>query len=277
MYAGPLAESAVTASMCFSSTTTVRPTTSNIWQVRATCSAVACLPLQTAVMPAAIRHGVFGMARMTGTFGGRFLSIIDVGTDAATDMISCFGETCSLISRITSSTTCGFTPITMMSAPLAASTLLVPNFTFNFADNALARSSWATVAHVDFAESRPLFSNACRMIPPILPAPRNATLFPVRSFAMGTYDFPFLISQSHDREGRDQSISPTPCTTTMLFPTPCCAHDLVQATGGLPVQQRLRLGRIGHQCRGIPGTSRHRRVRNALAGKLFDCGNYLPD
>ena len=33
MYAGPLAESAVTASMCFSSTTTVRPTTSNMWQV----------------------------------------------------------------------------------------------------------------------------------------------------------------------------------------------------------------------------------------------------
>src|SRR5579864_4438662 len=153
-------------------------------------------------MPAAIRHGVFGMARMTGTFGGRFLSIIDVGTEAATDTINCFGVTCSLISRITSSTTWGFTPITMMSAPLAASTLLVPTFTFNFVDNALARSSWATVAHVDFAESRPSFSRACRMIPPIFPAPRNATFFPVRSLAMGTYDFPFLISQSHDKERR---------------------------------------------------------------------------
>src|ERR1700745_1967317 len=237
MYAGPLAESAVTASMCFSSTTTVRPTTSNMWQVRATCSAVACLPLQTAVMPAAIRHGVFGMARMTGTFGGRFLSIIDVGTEAATDTISCFGVRCSLISRMTSSTTWGFTPITMMSASLAASTLLVPTFTFNFDDSALARSSWATVAQVDFAESRPLFSNACRMIPPILPAPRNATFFPARSFAMGSYDFPFSISQSHDRERRRAHHSPNLRAPAMLFPTPCCAHDLVQAARGLPVEQ----------------------------------------
>ena len=47
----------------------------------------------------------------------------------------------------------GFTPITMMSAPWAAFTLLVPTFTFNFADNALARSSWATVAHVDLPTS----------------------------------------------------------------------------------------------------------------------------
>jgi hypothetical protein len=69
--------------------------------------------------------------------------------------------------------------------------LLVPTFTFSFAANALARSSWATVAHVDFAEINPLFSRAWRMIPPILPAPRNATFFPVRSFAMGAYDFPF--------------------------------------------------------------------------------------
>src|SRR5437660_10044163 len=98
----------------------------------------------------------------------------------------------------------------MMSAPLAASALLVPTFTFNFSANALARSSWATVAHVDFAESRPFFSSACRMIPPILPAPRNATLFLVRSFAMGTYDFPFSISQSHDREHRRAHHFPAP-------------------------------------------------------------------
>ena len=61
-----------------------------MWQVMATSSALACLPLQIAVMPAPSRHGVFGMARITGTFGGRFLSIMEVGTDAATDTITCF-------------------------------------------------------------------------------------------------------------------------------------------------------------------------------------------
>src|SRR5208337_5621515 len=68
------------------------------------------------------------------------------------------------------------------SAPLAAATLSVPTFTFSFAANAWARSSCATVAHVDFVESIPFFSSACRIMPPILPAPRNATFFPVRSF-----------------------------------------------------------------------------------------------
>ena len=91
---------------------------------------------------------------------------------------------CPLISRTTSSTTCGFTPITMMSAPFTASTLLVPTFTFSFAASAFARSSCATVAQVDFAESRPFFSSACRIMPPIFPAPKNATFFPASSFAM---------------------------------------------------------------------------------------------
>src|ERR1700721_1532335 len=91
MYAGPLAERPVTASMCFSSTTTVRPTTSNILQVMATWAASAYWPLHTAVIPLPTKQGVLGMARITGTFGGKFFSIKDVGTEAATEMINCRG------------------------------------------------------------------------------------------------------------------------------------------------------------------------------------------
>ena len=91
--------------MCFSSTTTVRPTTSNMWQVRSISRALACLPLQIAVMPSPTWLGVFGIARTTGTFDWRFFSIIEVGTDAATETMICFGVRCGLISRTTSSTT----------------------------------------------------------------------------------------------------------------------------------------------------------------------------
>src|ERR1700728_403887 len=71
-----------------------------------------------------------------------------------------------------------------MSAPLAASTLLVPIVTFSFAPRARARSACGTVARVAFGESEPFFSNACRIMPPIFPAPRNATFFPARSLAI---------------------------------------------------------------------------------------------
>src|ERR1700757_5428601 len=99
--------------MCFSSTTTVLPTTSNMWQVMATSSALAYLPLQIAVIPAPNWQGVLGIARITGTFGGKFFSIMEVGTDAATDTITCSLVIRPLISRTTSSTTWGFTAITI--------------------------------------------------------------------------------------------------------------------------------------------------------------------
>jgi len=51
-------------------------------QVSAISAALAYLPAQMAVMPAPNWHGVFGIARITGTFGGKSLSIIAVGTDA---------------------------------------------------------------------------------------------------------------------------------------------------------------------------------------------------
>lgn len=67
-YAGPLAESPVTASMFFSSTTTVRPTASNMVRAVSRCSAFACAPAQIPVMPQPTAAGVFGIARTTGTF-----------------------------------------------------------------------------------------------------------------------------------------------------------------------------------------------------------------
>src|ERR1700676_367742 len=293
MYAGPLAESAVTASMCFSSTTTVRPTTSNMWQVMATSSALACLPLQIAVMPAPCWHGVFGMARMTGTLVDRFFSIMLVGTDAATETINCFVVMWPLISRTTSSTTCGFTPITIMSAPLIASTLSVPTFTFNFAASDFARSSCATVARVDFGESEPFFSNACRIIPPILPAPRNATFFPARSLAIiflgiecHYESFNHRWTQSFTEEETATSLTQAyfpPSTNALLdtggrsplHPVPCRRHHVAQSAFRLPLQQRLRFRRIRDQSRRISRAARSHLARNLLSGYLLDCGNHF--
>src|SRR5579859_5070700 len=116
-----------------------------------------------------------------------------------------------------------------MSAPLAAATLLVPTFTFSFALSAFARSSWATVAQVDFGESRPAFSNACRRMPPILPAPRNATFFPAKTFAiifLGTYSR--LNHSGHRFHGER--------LTLQLHPIPCSRYHLAQSPRRLPLQ-----------------------------------------
>src|SRR5262249_25562191 len=61
--AGPLAESPVTASMFFSSTTTVRPTASNIARATSRCSGPACAPRQIPVIPQLTVDGLFGIAR----------------------------------------------------------------------------------------------------------------------------------------------------------------------------------------------------------------------
>ena len=61
--AGPLPESPVTASMCFSSTTTVRPTASKSERATSRSALVAVGVAESAVTPAPTRAGVLGMAR----------------------------------------------------------------------------------------------------------------------------------------------------------------------------------------------------------------------
>src|SRR5580692_8816113 len=224
------------------------------------------------------------MARITETFGGKFFSIIDVGTDAATDTINCLDVMCPLISRITSSTTCGFTPITIMSAPLAAATLSVPTFTFSFAASALARSSWATVALVDFAESIPFFSRAWRIMPPIFPAPRNATFFPVRSFPISSSDpRSRQIVTTEDTEFHREIPCVPRCPLWLsafrlclpLHKVPCGRDHVAQPACCLPLQQGLRLRRIGHEYGRVARPPRNHLVRHALPRRSFDGGNHF--
>ena len=109
------------------------------------------------------------MARTAGIGASSVFSIKLLGTEAATEMINCFGVMCPRNSAMTSSTTCGFTPTRIMSASLAASRLLVPTAMPNFALKALARSSCATVAVVSSGASSPFFSSAWSRMPPHLP------------------------------------------------------------------------------------------------------------
>ncbi len=147
-----------------------------------------------------------------------------------------------------------------MSAPLAASTLLVPTFTFSFAARALARSSCATVAQVDFAESMPFFNRACRIMPPILPAPRNATFFPARSFPMislGTHKVLNTEDTGYTEEPQipEEFLNVPRVLSGLSFmllalslhPIPRGRHHFAQAARRFPLQQRLRLCRIRHQ------------------------------
>ena len=163
------------------------------------------------------------------------------------------------------------------------------------AANAFARSSCATVARVDFADSSPFFSNACRRIPPILPAPRNATFFPARSLAiifLGSlmernlnHRGPQSYTDEQQRErGPSSSLSsavnsffrgslrnhPLP-----LHPIPCGRHDVAQSTRSLPLQQGLRFRRIRYQPRRISRTPWHHLAWHRLSGHLFDGGDYL--
>src|SRR5881396_1411356 len=111
--------------MCFSSTTTVLPTTLNNAQAVSRWLASANLPLHMPVMPQPSTQGVFGMARTTGTSPPSAFSIWLVGTDAATEMINCLLEMLGRIFSMTSCTTCGFTQTKMMSAPRTAAALSV--------------------------------------------------------------------------------------------------------------------------------------------------------
>src|SRR4029077_21178226 len=95
--------------MCFSSTTTVFPTTLNRAHAASTCWVSANLPLHSAVMPHPIAQGVLGMARTTATSLHNAFSMWLVGTDADTEMMSCLLETLGRICSIPSCTTCGFT------------------------------------------------------------------------------------------------------------------------------------------------------------------------
>ncbi len=65
--------------------------------------------------------GVFGIARTTGTPSARCLSMSAVGIAAAIEMTVCSGVKVPAMSPSRLSMSCGFTPMTTMPAPSAAS------------------------------------------------------------------------------------------------------------------------------------------------------------
>src|SRR5579863_8956351 len=177
MYAGPLADNPVTASISFSSTTTVLPTTPNSVLAISRCRAVANFPLHKAVMPQPTTQGVLGMARTTGTARFNTRSIRLVGTDAATEMMIWFLVTLGRICSTTWSTICGFTHSRMMSALRAAARLSVVTGIPSFLLRLRAFSSCWTVATVVLLENNRFSRSALSRMPPIFPAPSTATRF----------------------------------------------------------------------------------------------------
>src|SRR5690242_4268552 len=174
MNAGPLADRPVTPSMCFSSTTTVRPTVSNSCRAVWRWSSVAWLPRHNPVMPAPTWHGVLGIARTTGTPFSRRASIKLVGTDAATETTSAAGVTSGRICSSRSPTFCGLTATTTTSAPRTAARLSVSTAMGSRPERVAARSAWRTVARTP-AGARPALSSPWSRMVPILPSPNTAT------------------------------------------------------------------------------------------------------
>ena len=126
MNAGPLAERPVIASIFFSSTTTVLPTASKSFCAVSIFFSVANFPFVRAVTPSPTIAGVFGMARITGTFFFSRASMNSVGTDAATEMSSLLSSRSSAISSSTLPTVCGFTHSSTTFAFFVAARLSVP-------------------------------------------------------------------------------------------------------------------------------------------------------
>ena len=160
--------------MCFSSTTTVRPTVSNSRRAVSRWASVACFPRQMPVIPAPTWLGVLGIARTTGIGFPKSSSMKPVGTEAATEMTSCEGVTSPRISSSSSRTFCGLTAMMITSAPRTAARLSVPTDTARLAPSVCARSACRTVATA-LPGGRPASSRPCSRIFPILPSPRTAT------------------------------------------------------------------------------------------------------
>ncbi len=175
-------------------------------------------------MPAPMAQGVLGMARTTATSLPNAFSMWLVGTEAATEMMSCLLETLGRICSITSCTTCGFTHTKMMSALRTAARLSVPTETPSFSARARARSSCWTVAKVALGESRPFSSSALSRIPPILPAPSTATRFPEKSKLItlcppwGLWSSSAIVQFHVDDGDEDNSWDFTDCVGTGLRP-----------------------------------------------------------
>ena len=113
------------ASMCFSSTTTVRPIEPKISFANATSSSVACFPRASAIMPWRMRQGVFGMARTTRAGCPSSRSMSPVVTLAAAEMMSASLRSSFFTSCRNPFTCCGLRQIKTRSAPETAWALLV--------------------------------------------------------------------------------------------------------------------------------------------------------
>src|SRR5262249_36731072 len=162
------------------STTTVRPTASNIARAISRCSGPAWAPRQIPVIPHPTAAGVFGIARTTGTLllptpaFSKCCSRYEVGTDAATEITTAFASISGAISFNTSATTCGLTPSSTMSAPFTAARLSLVTPTPTSFASAAAFSPCFTVAATFLALKSPCFKYARSKIPPSLPAPSTA-------------------------------------------------------------------------------------------------------
>src|SRR6266850_628668 len=177
MKAGPLADSAVTASMCFPSTTTVRPTERKMPSASSRCSGVACAPAARPVIPFRSSAGVLGIARTTGTACARCFSMNDVLTEAATEMRSCEGVSTSRSSPSTCGTVWGFTLRITMSAARAASAFESVPSTPRSSRSLAIRCACPAVTVMSPALTTPASSSPRINVSPSLPAPSTANFF----------------------------------------------------------------------------------------------------
>src|SRR5215212_8388403 len=170
-YAGPDPETAVTASMYGSATSTTRPTARSTSAARARCSRPACAPAQMPAIPSCTVDGAFGIARTTGTPSATSRSMTPVGIAAAIDSTVCRGERTWPTSASSASMSCGLTAITTTSASRTASAFAVVASMPYRSRSSATRSSRRPVTTTSV---QPELRSPARSDSPILPAPRIA-------------------------------------------------------------------------------------------------------
>src|ERR1700756_2242260 len=116
------------------------------------------------------------------------------------------------------------------------------------------------------------------MIPPILPAPRNATFFPAISVAITFLDC-LSNRKNHRKQNSHRAKSDVPSDLTSisrsLHPVPGGSDHIEQTARCFPLQQSLSLCGIGHESGRISRTPRHYFSRHRFAGNLLNGGDYF--
>ena len=197
-------------------------------------------------MPRAMRQGVLGIARITGTPGPTTASMLSVVTPVAIEITSTLPESAGRIASATFETPEGFTHRITTSASRAASRFEVPMLICKLSRSSCACSLCFTVPRRWLRSTAPLSISERRIRLPILPAPSTATVLPRNcpEFSLDTISLKLVLLHGRSRTRREHFIP-------------------------FPRSWRVAKRSLGGSSRSQPSTSRFSNSSTPQAGSAF--------